>query len=278
MNDSWPKRHPRESVSRRSALRMAGGAGLAAFVSACAGRIRSGGVTESTSSGNPSLAATTGAEPSTLPVATDDSTAPSAPVSTTPSGVMLCREAWGARPARAGGIRQVPDRITIHHSAVILGDNRNAPSRIRADQRYHQDTQGWTDIAYHVGVDLNGNIYELRDPELVGDTATTYDPSGHFLILCEGNFDEEEVTEELLTGIAQTGAWAAKRYLISPDRIAGHKDFAATSYPGANLYAHIVSGEIRRRLDDLVATPGSDLQRICGPAADAKVAAIEAGN
>jgi hypothetical protein len=191
---------------------------------------------------------------------------------------MLCREAWGARPARSGGTRQVPSQITIHHSAVILGDNSNAPERIRADQRYHQDSQGWIDIAYHIGVDRNGNIYQLRDPAIVGDTATSYDPAGHLLILCEGNFDEEKVTEELLAGVALASAWGVKRYSIPSDTISGHRDFAGTSCPGANLYAPIASGEIRRRVEDLVAAGAGDLQLICGPAADAKVAAIESGN
>ena len=127
---------------------------------------------------------------------------------------MLCRDAWGARPARPGGTPHTLTRMTIHHTAVVLGDNSNAPGRIRQDQRYHQDTQGWIDIAYHVGVDRNGNIYELRSPELVGDTATTYDPTGHFLVLCEGNFDKEEVTEELLNGTALACAWAAQRFAI----------------------------------------------------------------
>ena len=62
--------------------------------------------------------------------------------------------------------------MTLHHTAVVLGDNRYAPARLRQHQRFHQDERGWIDIAYHVGVDRNGNIYELRTPELAGDTAT----------------------------------------------------------------------------------------------------------
>ena len=75
--------------------------------------------------------------------------------------------------------------MTLHHEAVVLGDNRNAPERLRKDQRYHQDQHGWIDIAYHVGVDRNGNLYELRSTEIAGDTATDYDTTGHFLVLCE---------------------------------------------------------------------------------------------
>src|SRR6185369_6120609 len=98
-------------------------------------------------------------------------------------------------------------------------------------------SHGWIDIAYHLGVDLKGNIYQLRDPEIEGDTATSYDPAGHLLILCEGNFDEEPITDELLAGVALASAWGVKRYSIPPENISGHRDFAATSCPGANLYA-----------------------------------------
>jgi hypothetical protein len=137
---------------------------------------------------------------------------------------------------------------------------------------------GWPDIAYHVGVDRNGNIYELRDPTIAGNTATTYKPDGHLLILCEGNFDEESVTEDLLAGVALASAWGVKRYSIPPDRIASHRKFAATSCPGANLYGPIESGSVKRRVEDLLAAGAGDLEVLCGPAAEAKVAAIEAGN
>lgn len=241
-------------------------AGIATLLDACAPK--------PASSMRASLAATT----ESVPSVTGGPGVSPAPVSNGPSGVMLCRAAWGARPPRPGGTPQIPTRITIHHTAVRLGDNSNAPGRIRADQRYHQDSKGWIDIAYHVGVDRNGNIYELRNAELVGDTATSYDPTGHFLVVCEGNFDEEDVTEKLLTGAALACAWAARRYSISPETVSGHRDFASTSCPGANLYSHIASGDIERRMNDVLATGGGELQRVCGPDADAIVAAIEAGN
>lgn len=190
---------------------------------------------------------------------------------------MLCRQAWGARPPRPGGTPQVPNRITIHHAEVVLGNNSNAPRRFREDQRYHQDSKGWIDIAYHVGVDRNGNIYELRDPRLVGDTATTYDPTGHFLIISEGDFDKESVTEDMLNGVALAAAWGAQQFAISPTTVAGHRDFATTTCPGANLYAHIASGDITQRVTDLVAAGAGNLQRVCGPEGVARVAAIEAG-
>jgi N-acetylmuramoyl-L-alanine amidase len=190
---------------------------------------------------------------------------------------LLCRDAWGARPARAGGKRHTINRMTLHHEAVVLGDNRNAPGRLREDQRYHQDQKGWIDIAYHMGVDRNGNIYELRSTDIAGDTATDYDTTGHFLVLCEGDFDQEVVSEAQLHGAAVAFAWAAQNFRIGTNTLAGHRDLAKTSCPGANLYAHLSSGDLKRRIDGLLAAGSVDLQRFCGPDASARVAAIEAG-
>ena len=168
--------------------------------------------------------------------------------------------------------------MTLHHEAVVLGDNRNAPGRLRQDQHYHQDQLGWIDIAYHVGVDRNGNIYELRSTEIAGDTATDYDTMGHFLVLCEGDFDQEVVSEAQLHAAAVAFAWAAQNFRIASDTLKGHRDLAQTSCPGANLYAHLSSGDLKRRIDELLTAGTVNLQRICGPDAAATVAAIEAGN
>ncbi len=167
--------------------------------------------------------------------------------------------------------------MTLHHTAVVLGDNRNITDRLRQHQRYHQDQQGWSDIAYHLGVDRNGNIFELRTPELAGDTATSYDPTGHFLVVCEGDFDQEAVTEAQLHGAALAFAWAAQTFGVATDTLAGHGDYAATSCPGADLQTQLVSGGLKRRVDDLVAAGPVNLQPVCGPDAAAVVAAIEAG-
>lgn len=231
-----------EPVSRRRLLQLVGGAGAAAII------------------GGRGQSATAGA----------------APLSAT-SAVMLCRDAWGARPALTGGRPQTITRMTLHHEAVVLSDNRNAPGRLRQDQRYHQDTKGWVDIAYHVGIDRDGNIYELRTPAIAGDTATDYDTTGHFLVLCEGDFDKEVVSEAQLHSAALAFAWAAQTFRIAPSTLAGHRDLAQTSCPGANLYAHLSSGDLKRRIDDLLGAGPVNLQRVCGPEAAATVAAIESG-
>ena len=265
-----PDEHP-DFVDRREVLRLAGSVGLASMLSACSSTTRIDSVS----------ASETGPTPPSAPspaVTSATSARTSASLTTTTSALLLCRDAWGARPAGSGGRRHTITRMTLHHEAVVLGDNRNAPSRFRQDQRYHQDQLGWIDIAYHVGIDRNGNIYELRSPKIAGDTATDYDTTGHFLVLCEGDFDQEVVSEAQLHGAALAFAWAAQSFAIATGTLAGHRDLAQTSCPGANLYAHVSSGDLKRRIDDLLAAGEVDLQLFCGPDATARVEAIEAGN
>jgi N-acetylmuramoyl-L-alanine amidase len=236
---------PRDVVNRRELLKLATGAAVTSAIGACSSAATPITRTRLTSAESASL---------------------------------LCREAWGARPARPGGKRHTITRMTLHHEAVVLGENRNAPARLRKDQLYHQDQKGWIDIAYHVGVDRNGNLYELRNTAIAGDTATDYDTTGHFLVLCEGDFDQEAVSERQLHGTALAFAWAAQNFHVKSDTLAGHRDFAQTSCPGANLYAHLSSGDLKHRVDALLAGGGVNLERFCGPDAAARVAAIEAGN
>lgn len=191
---------------------------------------------------------------------------------------LLCREAWGANPVRPGGRNHALNRMTLHHSGVVFDDNRQIAARLREHQRNHQDGQGWIDIAYHIAVDRKGNLFELRPTDLVGDTATNYDPTGHFLVLVEGNFEEQSVTEAQLEGAALAFAWGAQQYGISTKTLLGHRDVpAATACPGTALEAYITSGQLRERVDTILAQRPVPIQTICGQEAATVVAEIEAG-
>ncbi|MGH3440575.1 MAG: peptidoglycan recognition protein family protein [Nitriliruptorales bacterium] len=164
----------------------------------------------------------------------------------------------------------------VHHSAVALKDNRDAPGRWRQHQRHHQ-AQGWPDIAYHVGVDRRGNLYELRDPWIAGDTFTEYDPAGWLLVVAEGDFDEQQPTGDQLEGIAQALAWGATALGGDPASLASHRDHAATSCPGDALHARVRDGSLAARVRDLVAGGGVEVVPLCGEAGRAHVSSIESG-
>lgn len=189
---------------------------------------------------------------------------------------VLCRDAWGAALPTGDFREHTIDRLTVHHTARRLTDNRAAPAAIRGHQRFHQGERGWPDIAYHFIIDLEGNVYECRRLSAPGDTATNYDPTGHFLVCCEGNFNEQPLPAAQWEALIGVLAWAAARYETSPDTIRGHRDLAATSCPGDNLQSLITSGELVGRVAGALAAGGVTMEIICGEEAAARIATIEA--
>lgn len=181
---------------------------------------------------------------------------------------VIPRSAWGA-VAAGEFISHVVERITYHHSAVGFLDNRLGPARFRQHQEFHQSL-GWPDIAYHLMIDRDGNVYEGRPFDAIGDTGTDYDPTGHFLPLCEGNFDEHDPSDAQLEALAAVIGWARTRF--GTDVVGIHRDYASTSCPGDRLVA---------RHDAVVAASerylGMSLVLLSAEEGAAKVAAIEAG-
>ena len=57
----------------------------------------------------------------------------------------------------------------------------------------------------------------------VGDTATSYDPAGHLLIVVEGNFQEDVPTPTQVEILAQMVAWASLRFDVPLSTITGHR-------------------------------------------------------
>lgn len=190
---------------------------------------------------------------------------------------IVCRDAWGARKPRGEFVRHRVRRLTVHHSALMLRDNRDAPQQLRDIQTLHQRIRGWPDIAYHVVIDRHGNVYRGRPSWARGDTATGYDPTGHFLVMCEGNFSEQRIPEMQVAALVDVLAWAAHRFDVSPGTIRGHRDYAATACPGTTLYALIENGSIRRWVRRRMAAGGVRLLSLCGSAGLQRVRDIESG-
>ena len=188
---------------------------------------------------------------------------------------VLCREAIDLRPATATDARHRIDRLTLHHTAVALDAAAQAPARLRRHQRYHQN-QGWSDIAYHYAVDLAGNVYELRDPAVPGDTFTDYDTTGHLHVVCEGDFEAQRPTDALLDGLAALFAALAVTHGLSPRSLDTHRSYApTTTCPGQHLRSRLEG--LRSRVTDLARDPAPQLALSCGDEARRRVAAIEAG-
>ena len=160
---------------------------------------------------------------------------------------LIRRSAWGASPPTGAYVRHQISRITVHHSAIVLRNNRKAPAQLRAFQADHQ-SKGWPDIAYHLLIDRHGNVYQGRPLWAAGDTNTSYDPTGHLLVLALGNFEVQKISSAQLNATVNVLAWACTRYGIAPSAIRGHRAYASTACPGAHFQRYITDGTVRRRV------------------------------
>ena len=104
MTDSNSSGSTTPNLSRRRLLHLAG---ATTFLSAC------------THAGPPApqADAVVPPRPVAVPAPASFAAPPAAPPSGAASQLLLCRDAWGARPPRPGGRPHTITRMTIHHTA-----------------------------------------------------------------------------------------------------------------------------------------------------------------
>ena len=209
----------------------------------------------------------------TRPTSTAADVEPTTTTTTTAAASVVAawREAWGAEQVSGAMVEHVPVRLTLHHTAVSQTALSQGPARARQHQRHHQSL-GWPDLAYHFLVDRSGLAYEGRDVRFRGDTGTEYDPTGHFLVCVEGDFDSQEPTDAQLETAVALLAWASQRYGIDSSTLAGHGSYAVTSCPGAT-----VSAMIPEMAAAIAGTGPVEIELVCGSDGARLVADLEAG-
>jgi hypothetical protein len=138
--------------------------------------------------------------------------------------------------------------VTLHHTgdAQPLKPTDDPVAKLRGLQSWGARDRNWWDVPYHYLMDLDGHIYEGRDWRFMGETNTTYDPGGHFLISIIGNYERQEPTEAQLDAIADLMAWAFQEFDLPIDRLGGHYNYATTGCPGKNLRKYLEDGTFRR--------------------------------
>ena len=150
---------------------------------------------------------------------------------------------------------RVPHRIThvtLHHtgSAEPLRPTDDPREKLRGLQSWGARDRNWWDVPYHYLIDLDGRIYEGRDWRFMGETNTTYDPAGHFLISVIGNYGRQEATSAQLVAIADLMAWAIDQFDVPLERIGGHYNYAQTTCPGPELRKYLEDGTFKRMVRD----------------------------
>jgi hypothetical protein len=139
-------------------------------------------------------------------------------------------------------------RVTLHHtgSAQPLRAGDDPIQRLRGLQAWGASDRNWWDLPYHFLIDLDGNVYEGRDWRYMGETNTSYNPSGHFLISVIGNYELQQPTDSQVAAIADMMAWALHRFDLPIDSLGGHYHFAGTTCPGQHLRVLLEDGTLAR--------------------------------
>jgi hypothetical protein len=172
-----------------------------------------------------------------------------ATVASLPPHVAAAREAGGAELRLR--VPHAITHITLHHtgSPQPLMPGQDPTQSLRGLQGWGARERNWWDVPYHYLIDLDGNVYEGRDWRFTGETNTTYNPGGHFLISVIGNYELQEPLPAQLDAIADMMAWAVRRFDVPLDRIGGHYEHAQTSCPGPYLRGYLEDGTFRRMVE-----------------------------
>lgn len=165
---------------------------------------------------------------------------------------VIPKSGWNAAALSGAGQPHDPQHITIHHTGVEYYGDPEPRQQIKNIQQYHQDHNGYIDIAYHYLIDANGQIYQGRPENLVGATETEYDPSGHLLLCLLGNFQVQKPTLKQLESLAMLAAHLCSQYDIDPDTILGHRDLTDTKCPGKHLYEQIDDKKLQNRVKEKI--------------------------
>ncbi len=177
---------------------------------------------------------------------------------------IITRAQWGAASYKGTPGYGSVQMAYVHHTVSLNTYTKaESPAVVRGIQRYHQSSNGWSDIGYNFLVDRFGQVFEGRaggvDRSVIGAQAQGWN-SVSTGVASVGTHTSTDVTPEAFNAIASLLGWklsihgvptqgtvsvrsaggASNRYpsgrMVRFERISGHRDGCSTSCPGDALY------------------------------------------
>jgi hypothetical protein len=164
---------------------------------------------------------------------------------------LVQRSAWGSTDSADVSYEHTIEYITIHHGGEIFPDDKDTKTYLKNLQSWSRSDRDWIDVPYHYIVDRHGVIYEGRPLKYRGDTNTTYDPTGHALIVLLGNFEEQELKQKQIDSMKKVTAYLADQNSVSAEKIKTHKDYAETLCPGKKLSNYLSTKDWKQFLSEI---------------------------
>ena len=158
--------------------------------------------------------------------------------------VIHSRADWGAQPPKRSA-KLNPSKIGIvdvhwpGSKGHLARDRAGVAAALRGWQTFHMKTRGWSDIAYNLGVDLAGEVWELRGWDAVdGGVASRSDDVTILLVMG----DQDQMTDAMKTSTLWVMAeW--ERRLGRKLRRTHHGALTQTDCPGPEATASLTAGQ-----------------------------------
>lgn len=160
----------------------------------------------------------------------------------------VSRHEWGARAGRTGpgklGRLEVRG-LALHWPAMSrpLRGIKAVSAALRGWQAYHMDGLGWSDIAYQVAFDQDGNVYRLRGLRTQsganGDGPVNETYGAFLLVLAPG-----EAPTDAMVRTVRRYVRAHRAVFPNSRTIVGHNDIRPepTACPGPIVSRYIAAG------------------------------------
>ena len=147
---------------------------------------------------------------------------------------LVYRKQWGARaPVQRTALAAAAVRyFVVHYSAADADEQANhaiCAARVKGIQRYHMDTQGWSDIAYNWLVCKHGYIFRGRGWKV--RSAATGEANDYTVACCflgDDTANRDDVTAAGREAIYEVWRFVGDRAPNLQDA-RGHRDFMPTS-------------------------------------------------
>lgn len=149
------------------------------------------------------------------------------------------RNTWTGHAPSWSHMGRVSD-VFIHHTVTGRPATFD-PGICRQIEAGHR-AQGGVACFYHRLHFPDGTVAEGR-PWGVKGGATINNNSTSYALSAVGNYEHDNVTNQLLEAMADEIVWGVLNGFIDRNfRVRGHRDVFATACPGANLYGHANNG------------------------------------
>lgn len=147
---------------------------------------------------------------------------------------LVRRSAWGARPPKGRPIPiAVPvAQLVLHHSAGPDG----GPEVVRGIQKFHQQTRGWSDIAYTwIYSPVHRMLFEGRGHSVSQAAQAGHNRNSHSICVL-GNYERTPPPSHVIDDLAELARWHDGAHL-GPATYVGHRDLNVTNTacPGRHL-------------------------------------------